>query len=326
MDKKRAAVLRCSRKGEPGGGIGPFLGRTGSVLLVPVILVCAILFLSLLPDLLAIRLNRVVINFSRAGETLAGFFQSVVDGSVFLFRAGTDTRNFLSDSFYYLKTSFLYMFAAGILSIVIGVPAGIAASGPPSPLSRGITAAVEFFGALLDFVSFIILQLAVILFRDLTGIRLARIASSGYNHAVLLPLIAMTLYPLLYIIRTTSNESGRLRGENFIQAVKGRGIPPVRIYLVHLLPGILFHIRRELPRIYGIIIASLFIAERIFNLTGITRFLFSYAFSSFRAITMSGYQYNVTVLSLLSMVLLFLGAYGLSFLAIRLASRVFGHE
>jgi len=269
-------------------GKNGFLFSVGNLILGFLLLVSAVLFLALLPELLAIRLGRVVLNWPGLISTPQDFFRSLPDSSVFFYKAGADTRNFIKVSFSYLRISFLYMTAAGIISLAIGIPAGIKASGTGGFFSRIILRIVDFLGSLPDFITFIILQILVILFKELTGVRLVRIASAGINPALALPLTAMTIYPLLYIIRITAEEMGRLRGENFILVLKGRGIPPARIYVKHLLPGIFRLVRRELPGVFGIIIASLFIAERIFNLTRITRFLFSYAFESVRGILIRG--------------------------------------
>lgn len=307
-------------------GGGRFYFNAVNVLLGVFLLLLSILLIALLPELLALRLGRVVINWSRLVILLKDFFLSLKEGTFFYYKSGLETRNFLYSAAGYMRTSFLYITAAGVLAVFLGIPLGIKATQRGFVAGKYILKVINLFGSLPDFVTFVLLQLFVILFNSLTGVRLARIASDGLNPAVFLPLLAMSIYPLLYITRITALEAEKLRGENFVLALKGRGVPQSRILFRHLLPGILKPVERDLPRVFGIIMASLFIAERIFNLSGITRFFFTYAFVSARGIRMVGYQYNVAVLSLLSLILVFLAAYGLSLSVILAADRILSHE
>jgi peptide/nickel transport system permease protein len=180
-------------------------------------------------------------------------------------------------------------------------------------------------GLIPDFLLALLLQIAVIGITVATGVRIARVASLGSHTALLLPLIVMTLYPAIAFMQIAADQVHHFRGEQFVGNLVARGISRRRIYRRHLLPGVLDAVRRELPRILGTHVATLFITERVFQSRGLVRWMFAYTFLETGELQLGGYQYAFMVHCLIAIITVVAVSYLLARLGMALTLAVTQH-
>ena len=114
-------------------------------------------------------------------------------------------------------------------------------------------------------------------------------------------------------MRIAVSERTKIASQPYIRFARARGIGERPILLRHILPGIVSAFRSELLKALSIILGNLFIVEPLFNIPGITRFMFRYVFiadndyfSYSRSLVT---QIDVGLISLGSVMLLFLAVY-----------------
>ena len=105
---------------------------------------------------------------------------------------------------------------------------------------------------------------------------------------------------------------------------KGLSVGTVRVR--HVGAAVIPAIAYELPTLLGIMQANLFMAEYVFSLPGITRFLFQAAFSGRQPGWIERYQYSLAATILLGLMILYLAAWCFFRLALSLVRRALTGE
>jgi peptide/nickel transport system permease protein len=126
------------------------------------------------------------------------------------------------------------------------------------------------------------------------------VASSSMSEpAIFLPIFTLVIIPLFYLLRSLSARSHEVKGEDYILAAKAKGLRKGSIYLFHVFSNVLPFLKADLHKILSIMLGNLFIIEYLYNTRGITALLFVQQIQF-------GYQYNLVILCLLSLLLLYL--------------------
>lgn len=236
-------------------------------------------------------------------DAIARWLAGLADGSSFEYRMGGTTWNFLQTAPSYFMESFSYAVLAGSIGIAGGMVLGLRARGAAG---RWLNRILDTLFAVPDFIMAIILQLAVIVTLDMAGIKLARISHDATTGPVLaLPLLLLSLYPLAWSFRVSRRAASDAMREPFVMFALSKGLGSGVVRRRHVGAAIFPVIETELPTLVGILHANLFMAEYLFSVPGITRFLFLVAFSGRRPGWMEWYQYQLAVDVLLGVVALY---------------------
>lgn len=252
----------------------------------------------------------------------AKFLGGLGDGSSFWLKFGNTSWDFRKIGLRYARCSFLYTAVPGALGLGLGAFAGIA-------LRRGRQGLFDRFSNFVlgtpDFLVILFLQGAVGWAVKACGFHL-HVAAAGARLAVL-PVFCMAIFPFFFAYRAASQASRSAEGESFIVAARGRGVPERSIAWRHLGAVVLPRLDAELPLIIAFMQGSLFITERTFLIPGLAKFLFDSAFAGER-VWLPGtiFQYNPSVLALVSLVLCSAATYLVLRLALFLARKVLTHE
>jgi peptide/nickel transport system permease protein len=245
---------------------------------------------------------------------------------------GVSTHFFVGDQYWqafedlprYFITSLAYAAAATTAGLVIGVPAGMAGYRRIYTLPRRLLA---FLGTIPDFFLIMVLQLLVVTITQATGVRLAYITMATSSQIpVTLPLIAMSLYPAIYLIRSISSKTLEVSSQEYILFAKARGLSRWAIFRGHILPGIIPQLEADAGKITTMVMANLFIAEQLFLLKGITRIMFYYGFQVRTPYGQGGYQFFLVANCLLALVVLYFILRAFLGFLISLARRAAVHE
>jgi len=252
----------------------------------------------------------------------ARFVAGLGDGSSFWLNFGTTRWDFRKIGLRYARCSFLYTAVPGALGLGLGAFAGIA-------LRRGKKGLFDRFSNFVlgtpDFLVILFLQGAVGWAVKALGLPF-HVAAAGDRLAVL-PVFCMAIFPFFFAYRAASQASRNAEGEAFIVAARGRGVPERSIAWRHLGAVVLPRLDAELPLIIAFMQGSLFITERTFLVPGLAKFLFDSAFAGERVwLPGSIFQYNPSVLALISLVLCCAATYLVLRLALHAARKVLTHE
>jgi len=270
--------------------------QTGLVVLL------AILILAGLPKLLTVDGEKVIVHWLAPLQSAVSYLRGLFSGESYFFFAGRMNRNFLDIVPIYMLTSALYLIVAAFLGLNMGIILGMLCSRLRSGVIKDI---IGFLSTIPDFILILFLQRGAVFLFELTGGRVVKTATVTLREpAILLPLLAMSLVPALYLIRTVAVHTDQVLAQDYIQCARAKGLSPFYIYLRHVFANIIPFVKADIHKLAGIMLANLFVAEYLFNIFGITRLLFKYGFQFFRFSYVVNYQYNLVVNSLLATVLL----------------------
>lgn len=232
------------------------------------------------------------------------YVHGIGTGDSFLFYTGLNEYEFWSHIGDYFQVSFLYISAGALIGTTIGILIGIAFAASRSEWWKRI---IEITGVLPDFIIILLLQFAIVEFAKQTGTVLFKVAnvSSGDEPAVVLPLLSMIIIPTLYMIRNVALQMRLSLTEDYIGSAKARGLGKAYILFFHALPNVLPFVKADLHKFMGLMIGNLFIVEYFYNMYGITKLLFSDAFGE------RGYQYDLVVNGIMTLLVLYAALYGL---------------
>ncbi|HUW68698.1 MAG TPA: hypothetical protein VMX33_00560 [bacterium] len=281
---------------------------TGFVLVIIAMALCPILFV--------VKDGHVVINAAIALGFVADWFSGLADGSSWIFSSGSTTWNFADVVPKFAFVTLSYLAIPGILGLVGGFAFGLTRDPLRSRHRHRFTdTALNALFALPDFVLAVLLQLLVIVVLDITGHKLFTI-SYDTSHGILLalPLVVMTLYPLIYSYRMVLRSARHTSGASFMVDAEARGVSKASLRYKHMGVAVLASMKTELPSIVAIMMTSIFVVEYSFSLPGMTRWLFTVAFSGSRRGWYDNYQFALALNILLCMA----AAYFITMLVLRL--------
>ncbi|MCG8571400.1 MAG: ABC transporter permease subunit [Spirochaetes bacterium] len=278
-----------------------YLIKISASILKVAFLVLAIIFFASLP--LVVQQSRGHLSIRPLYFFLGlDYLKNIVNGQSFIYYLTDRQMNALLDLYPAFGVSLLYISLSSIIGLLIGVPFGIL----QHKRRFGITQKILFFiNTIPDFFLILLLQIIIITITLKTGIRFTRITASK-GLPLLLPLLAMSLYPALYLIKTMATTTYEITCQDYILCAISRGFTKKHIFLREIFPALIPTLEADIHKTTIMIISNLFIAETLFLLPGITRLLFRYGFQQRNIITGGSYQYNLVVNCLLGMVIIFI--------------------
>lgn len=275
------------------------------------------------PSLIRIESNQISVHPEAVFQSLFEMAERATNGTLLEYQAGRAYHKLHETLPLYFVISLGYILSAALLSLFIGVSLGFLTS---FRHGRFLTALLEFVHVIPDFVLAIFLQIIVIAITQATGHRVARIAYvNGISGAYTLPITVMTFVATVFIIRSVHGYLTEVKSQDYLLFAVAKGLAKPRLIATHLLVPVLHKLRGDLHGLLALLIGNLFIIERIFNIPGITSFIFDNAFqriadsvtSSIKIIT----QLHVALSGFLAIVLVYWMLYGLFSLVLTLFIR-----
>jgi peptide/nickel transport system permease protein len=248
----------------------------------------------------------------RALEELVRFFRQVGSGNFNSFLIGRMPYE-LSLIFpeCFLNSAILTL-SAGTAGLLTGLSAGMLFSRFEFRTGVMINAFLSFIP---DFLLAIVLQYLVI--RLLRIFPAFPVTAAGYGEPVfVLPIIVICLCTGTYLAGSVYSRLRVEKASEHILYARARGISRKQIFLRHLFPVVVVHLRSDLRKYVSLILGNLFILERIFNIRGLSRLIFSFAyvvqgnFSTSQLVQARiAPQLNVAAVGLAGTLVLFFAAY-----------------
>jgi len=285
----------------PNPGLFPRLLRMFPALAKGLFFLLLILFITSLPLVIRQSEGRLVL---RPGYFLLAldFLEGLADGRSLTFSAGDFRWHALRDLPAYFLLSLFYLLLSCCCGLLIGLPLGIARYRRRHSWGQR---ALFLLNSFPDFFLIMVLQLTVASLTQLTGIRIASIAMVS-RPPLLLPGIALSFYPALYLMRTMAAATHEISCQGYILCALARGFSRRHIFVREILPGLVPVLENDLSKLTLMILSNLFIAEQLFMLQGITRIIFLHGFTQRTIYGSGGYQYGLIVCGLVYVFLLYL--------------------
>lgn len=248
----------------------------GRVLSVAFASIPTLVAVSLLPTFIAVEPEtRIFLSTSGFEASLAAFVDDMRTGNVNRFYMGRTPRYLTEELARYTKNSAAFILPAVLIATAyaFGIPPARRVVAPRAPAPIGWLAMVPAF------VVAMVLQTLALQINRATGIHVFTLAYlGGVGMPVFLPATTLALPVVAYSIKTAENAAHEIAATDYIRAAVGRAVPPGSLWFRHVGCGVLTRLDDAAPRVAATAIGTLFIAERIFNLPGLTVMLIEFPF------------------------------------------------
>ena len=218
------------------------------------------------------------------------YIRGLFDGSSFTFNVGQFKWSAFKELPPYFLVTLFYVSVSSAIGIIIGFPLGILRYRKINSQSQNI---FSFIGSIPDFFIILLLQLFAIYFRKVTGVRFAKIAMTS-DLPLLLPIIAMSLYPIIYVTKQTSRAAFEVTCQDYIQFARAKGIKRKKLFFSHIIPALLPGLSTDVTKVSLLVLSNVFIAENLFLIQGITHVMINFSFQGG-----GGYQFDFVITCLL---------------------------
>jgi peptide/nickel transport system permease protein len=244
--------------------------------------------------------EKVIIDVERMTTVIKEFFLGIISGETWYYSQGSRARLIFGDLVSYFSSSYLYLIISAIIVIAISIFLGIFFW---KKSNCWLNVSLGFLGMVPDFILVLMLQITVVYVNKNLGVKTFKVASSSIDDpAIFLPIITLIIIPTIYLVRSLSETTSEISAEDYILLAKSKGLGKTYIYLFHVTTNVLPFLKADLHKILSIMIGNLFIVEYLYNTRGLASFIFLHS-SKF------GYQYNLVIICLLSLFVLYLICY-----------------
>ena len=175
--------------------------------------------------------------------------------------------------YFYSLTIFL---SALFLSLAIGIVLAYLTTLLQEKRFRLVSKTISLLESLPDLFIIIVMQFGVLYYFNQTGTLLFPVASTGQNKSYLLPILALALIPTLMVYKVilflVRDELGKL----YVNLAKSKGFSKTYIFFRHIMRNIAPSIFSHSKSVVLLLLSSMVIFERIFNINGIFTYIITY--------------------------------------------------
>lgn len=166
-----------------------------------------------------------------------------------------------------LKLAFICI----IIQVIIGIPLGLIAATHQNQLADRICTVISMIGVSLP--EFWVALMLVIVF----ALNLGWLPAYGFESTkyYILPCAALSLRGIATLARLTRSNMLDVLHSDYITTAKAKGIPPLRILLVHALPNGIIPVIQTLGSSFGASLGGAIVIENIFSIAGMGTYLMS---------------------------------------------------
>jgi peptide/nickel transport system permease protein len=129
------------------------------------------------------------------------------------------------------------------------------------------------------------MQIFVIWFFKQSGILLVDVASVGEKQIILFPAAVLSIVPAFFFLGLMVSFINEEQNLPYVELARGKGLGKFRLLFFHMIRNILISLTYHAKQIVWMMLSNLLILEYLFNVFGVTSFLFTYNTPSIFAIT-----------------------------------------
>ncbi|RIW31989.1 ABC transporter permease subunit [Bacillus salacetis] len=153
------------------------------------------------------------------------------------------------------------------------------------PFQIVIDAVSFIFSSLPDIFIIVGSQLLVVMLFKRTGVFLFDFVALGEDRAYVLPILCLSILPTMYFIKTMTVLMKEEFEKQYVELAKSKGMSYFRILFVHVFRNMIVSIAYHGKNVMWLMLSNLLILEYLFNMLGVTTFLFSYNTPTLFAVT-----------------------------------------
>jgi ABC-type dipeptide/oligopeptide/nickel transport system permease component len=299
-------------------------------ILLTAILIFFILFVLIIAPLLITATEAGIHpDFNLAGRVLKNFIIQINEGNFYTFLVGKTFFNIKKILGTYILNSTAIALTSSVIGLLIGFLGGMIFSRYRRTLELNGTALLSFIP---DFFLAIVLQFIVLLIiSNFHGFPIKVVAVE--NLIFFLPVLTISVTSSSYLIISIHGFINNELGKNYIIYAHSKGLSKNSIFITHLSPAVIVHLKHDLFKYLSLVFANLLIIERIFNLKGLSRLLFSFAYPITGNFNTSGIfspnimpQLNIALTGIVSIIAIFFFVYLVLYITLLIMRRILTGE
>lgn len=175
--------------------------------------------------------------------------------------------------YFYSLTIFL---TALLLSLAIGVVLAYWTTLLSEKRFNFVSKTISLLESLPDLFIIIVIQFGVLFYFKQTGTLLFPVASTGQNKSYFLPILALALIPTLMVYKVILFLVRDELGKSYVDLAKSKGFTKTYIFYRHILRNIAPSVFGHSKSVVLLLLSSMVIFERIFNINGIFTYIITY--------------------------------------------------
>ncbi|MDP5276303.1 ABC transporter permease subunit [Chengkuizengella axinellae] len=196
-----------------------------------------------------------------------------------------EERNLFPIIFEAYFNSMKIFFLALIISLFISVFLLVLYFSVSERIKKSIEGIGYVISSLPDIFIIGIFQIFIVWFFKRTGILILDVAATMGNPIVLLPAITLSVLPTFFffiLMVTILKEEEEM---SYVELAKSKGLRKYRILFMHMMRNVLISLTNHGKHIMWLMLSNLLMLEYLYNVFGVTPFLFSYGEPSIFAVT-----------------------------------------
>jgi peptide/nickel transport system permease protein len=254
------------------------LNTTGEILLI----LAGIIFVSASSALFENQTLSMMSYIKQIGEIFSDLFSPA--DLVYINPISDIERNLFPIILLALWSSARIFFLSLALALIVSIILLILYITFNSFLKKALKALSFLFGSLPDIFIIIVTQLTIVWFFKNTGILIIDLASVGQNQVILLPAITLSVLPAFFFFSNMVQFLREEEGKPYVDLARSKGLTQFGILFTHMMRNVLISLTHHGKQIAWMMISNLLILEYLFNVFGVTSFLFTYNSPSIFAI------------------------------------------
>ncbi|MEK5523035.1 ABC transporter permease subunit [Heyndrickxia sp. FSL W8-0423] len=213
------------------------------------------------------------------------FFTSFQDGTFGTYSINGISHSVLNDIQSFSINSGILLFSSILVALLFSLSFGVFLSSLKiTKLFRWI---INIFSLVPDFIIIILSIALAVEFYKWTDIRVITLSPFSDSVNLWFPIAILSLMPTFYLFKMISARYIEITGLDYIRTAVGKGLNRHYINSRHILKNLIPYIFADLKKAISFTIGNLFIIEYLFNIKGLTIFIFD------------DYQFQKVFLSLL---------------------------
>ncbi|MFY0758493.1 ABC transporter permease subunit [Metabacillus dongyingensis] len=179
---------------------------------------------------------------------------------------------FIFNAYFYSISILFFSFLISLASAFLFSAMYLLASAHLRKIARGI---LMIFESIPDVILILAFQYGVISFFKSTGIKVLQIYGIE-DKVYLFPILCLSFVPIALMIRSLINILEEEHAKLYVQFAKAKGVSNLHIFIKHVLRNVFISLHHHISSIYWFMLSSLVAVEFLFQMNGITGFLFGY--------------------------------------------------
>lgn len=239
---------------------------------------CVVIGLVLLSAFVGLFMNGIQLDMGLYIESVVHITYALAmpQNLVFIGPTGFEYSIFTNFWDYYFYSIIIFLTAL-LISMIIGVFISYLTTLLPKKANLLVVKIASLLESIPDLFIIIVIQFCALYYYKQTGTKLFSIIGTSQNKTYLLPIIALALIPSLMIFKVILYLVNEEMEKAYVHLAKSKGFNRTHIFFIHVLRNIAPSIIIHSKSVILILLSSMVIFEKLFNIYGIFTFITKYS-------------------------------------------------